>query len=1168
MRRARAVLGLALLATPLAGQAVVGLAPATVLLAQGGRATVPLVANMTNAGGAQLGAYQLQITFDPAVLRYVGIAPGAFGAPTINTANAATGTLTLAGANPAGAGGVVTLANVTFEMLVASGSSLAAIGTPTLTAAGTFSGIAVNTVSASFCTAAGTYGDIDNDGNVLGNDALIVVTSAVGLPIAPYTLANADVDQNGTVDTRDALFILSYAVGLPTPLTRVGQPNAGACGGPAPQTLALQPSPVQLAPGDVLALIPNALDSTGIPTVAHGLAWFSTNAGVATVDTLGVVTAVANGTDSVVAMTVAGPADTAVITVANRHTWYVNGAVTLDPSQQLGSSAFPFATIPQALARAAAGDTVRIAGAPSAYGPATIAKPVIVLGDTSAAGMPTISNSAGNALSVNTSGRVVLQWLNLDQSNGGVDATGDTLETQSLSFNALRGPGVRVHGMQRADLRGLRVTSATLAGVWIENTASAAVSDAALSVIAARNDSAAGVVVLNSGAADLSNVTVFGVDQDGPGIVTDSVTRATITNYASNTGSALSVQRGRFASVSGAVLAGGGCGDPTSSSCNAAIHFQADTSVVDTVQLFNPGRGIDLQPHRGSALPSQAKITRSTLSAVQYGTGVHIDSVGDVAITGLAVDTVLFGDGIVLSNGSSAVLKQVAVRHVCDVCVGLGTAVRAVKVDNFTFKQGVIRDAIGQGVEVHQATLVDVDSSTIHSVALAGVAVDSAFVVRLLAVSVDSSAPPDFRIFNAPVLFAVRVTRADTVHADSLDLHDNFGAGLLVDSALVVTGTGGTVARNFGQGGFGGDCGPNGCTCVQCIGQGLAPRPGARALPPIGKGGSLVQFQASTAPGVVLSNVSYGQLAHFTVDSNAKGGILIAPTIVSNWIFILDSSFVRGGQTLLSAGGNVDSTGRVTVRGTAFHYGAPAVSVSYLDQLLVQGSTFDSTGASSSPALGMYQVNGVSLLADTLREGPGSGVEMLLVGNAQVRNSLIHHRTPYCTCNPEAGLGLGANVITVSNTRIELNTILGIRVDAGLTGAILIDSSAITDDSLAAIQASSPTVVTNTLLARNLVGADFLSGTDGSQVRFSNIENNVLAGVRNQNAAPMQADNDWWNDARGPRCASSCDSTSLGDSAVGAVNPLTPFLTTPSGSAPAFAPPIRTARAQARKGRP
>src|SRR5258708_10415468 len=257
MRRAGAVLGLALLAAPLAGQAGVVMPPVAPLLAQGGRATVPLVANMTNAGGAQLGAYQLQLTFDPAVVRYIGTAPGAFGAPTVNAANAGTGSLLVAGATRAGAGGVVTLANLTFQMLVASGSSSAAISSPKLTAAGTFAGVAVTPVSASFCTGLGTFGDVNGDGLILANDALIVVTSAVGLPIAPYTLTNDAVDQDGKVATRAAPFILSPAVVLPPPTTRVGQINAGACGGPAPLTLAPPPSPAQLPPGHGLPPRPN-----------------------------------------------------------------------------------------------------------------------------------------------------------------------------------------------------------------------------------------------------------------------------------------------------------------------------------------------------------------------------------------------------------------------------------------------------------------------------------------------------------------------------------------------------------------------------------------------------------------------------------------------------------------------------------------------------------------------------------------------------------------------------------------------------------------------------------------------------------------------------------------------------------------------------------------------
>jgi hypothetical protein len=983
------------------------------------------------------------------------------------------------------------------------------------------------------------------------------------------------VDQDGKVDTRDALFILSHVVGLPTPTTRVGQINAGACGGPAALTLALAPSPVQLAPGDVLTLAPNARDSAGIPTSAHGLAWSSRNSAVALVDTLGIVTALVNGTDSIIAQTVAGPADTALVTVADRHTWFVNGAVTLNPSQQLGSTAFPFATIAQALARAAAGDTIRIAVAPNAYGPATIAKPVIVLGDSSASGMPTISSSTGPAVTVNTTGRVHLQWLNLDQSNSGLDATGDTLEVQSLSLNTLRGPGVRVHAMRRADLRGVHVSSAILAGIWVDNTPSVAVSGAAVSVIVARNDSAAGVAVFNANLADLTDVTVFGVDSNGPGIVVDSVTRATIINYASNTGAPIEVDRARFAGVTGAVLANGGCGG-MSTSCKPAIRFQADTAVIDTVLLFAPGGGIDLKPHRGSVIPSRAAITRSAMTGVQVGDGVRIDSVRDVAITGLTVDTVFSGRGIALSNGDSAVMQHVVVG-------AFGAGGDEINVDKFgrvKVQFTWLHDTKGPGnaIVIHRTPLVSIDSLSvqrilqgagvviapaaiaslhrvnIHAAAAGGVSVDSTSVVSLLATSVDSSASPSLQVLGAPVLFAVRVAHADTVHADSLNLHDNIGAGLLVDSVTVVTGTAGSVARNLGLGGQGGIC-QSGCL------------KGAPAF-----SGSLSLYVSNSAPGIVLSNVRNGQLAHFTVDSNARGGILLVPANLSAWSFTLDTSVVRGAQVLLSADGYLDATGQVLVRGSRFRYGTEGIDASLLHQFVVQGSTFDSVAALGTPAIRMQSVALASVLSDTLREGSGSGVEFVSVGNGKVVNSLVHHRVPYNAANPEAAVGFNTtDTIAVVRTRLEFNTVRGVRVDAALVGPIAIDSSAITDDSTnIGIQVSSPTRVTNSLITRNFVGMDVLSGAEASGIHQNNFVGNTAAALRGQGITPVAADSNWWNDPLGPRCLTSCTGT-VGDTVSGLVTFL-PFLPGLAPTAPTFAPPTRTStlpRQQVkREGRP
>src|SRR5882757_1675145 len=271
---------LVLVAAPLQGQqALVGMYPAGVGLDSGQRATVPLV---ISAGGATVGSYQLQVTWDSNVVRYISAAPGTFGAPTVNATGAGNGSLTLAGANPTGSTGLFSIAEITFEMRAGTGSSLVTVVSPAITAAVTFAPIGATGTSGSICTSSGAFGDVNHDGSILSNDALLVVTAAVGLPIAPFTLVNADVDADGDADTRDALGILSAAVGLPS-FARVGQSNAPCAGAPA-ATLALTPASVQLATGDVLPIAAQADDAGGNPTATTGLVWSSDAAGVATVD--------------------------------------------------------------------------------------------------------------------------------------------------------------------------------------------------------------------------------------------------------------------------------------------------------------------------------------------------------------------------------------------------------------------------------------------------------------------------------------------------------------------------------------------------------------------------------------------------------------------------------------------------------------------------------------------------------------------------------------------------------------------------------------------------------------------------------------------------------------------------------------------------------------------
>src|SRR5258708_40291654 len=69
--------------------------------------------------------------------------------------------------------------------------------------------------NALYCAARGRWGDADLDGSVDSRDALLALSSAVGLDVSSFPqIGLADVDTSGVVDARVALVILSYAVGM------------------------------------------------------------------------------------------------------------------------------------------------------------------------------------------------------------------------------------------------------------------------------------------------------------------------------------------------------------------------------------------------------------------------------------------------------------------------------------------------------------------------------------------------------------------------------------------------------------------------------------------------------------------------------------------------------------------------------------------------------------------------------------------------------------------------------------------------------------------------------------------------------------------------------------------------------------------------------------------
>jgi len=733
---------LVLAAAPAAlqGQALVGMYPAGVGLDSGRRATVPIV---ISAGGATVGSYQLQVTWDSTVVRFITAAPGAFGAPTVHAPG--NGALTLAGANPTGAAGLFSIAELTFEMRTDTGSSPVTVVSPVLTAAVTFAAIAATGTSGAICASSGAFGDVNRDGSILSNDALLVVTAAVGLSIAPFTLGNADVDADGDADTRDALGILSAAVGLPS-FARVGQINAPCAGAPA-VTLVLTPATVQLAPGDVLPVAAQAHDAGGNPTAATGLAWTSNAPGVATVDSTGRVTAVGNGSATISAQAI-GVSQSIGVTVQPRHTWYVAQSIAATNTIHLGSAAYPFATIQEGVNAAAPGDTVRVGNSPP-YGPVTILNRIVLLGDSSAAGMPTITNAAGPAITVGSSGLVVIRRFQLLESNAGIEAglvtPGDSIEIQSVVANSMRGPGFRVRNMRRAVALGISGTGLALAGFLAETTAAVVVDGADFRAISpgpypnVEGPVSIGVALVQGDSLRASRVTVFGASSErSVSLGASFVERVDLTQFNLGAAGPIKVDSARYvALVSG-----------TAQGLRDGIVISADTALISNVVLRTSLDGVRIRQRNPATrtAASFARVTRSRIDSVSFGTGISVTGIDRVSVDSTTVENVSNGAGIVVTPTSLLTLRADTLRNILD--------------------EALLADSVG--------------------------------TVSLAWLQVTGSAQPSFKRFGASI-FAVTILHADSVRLDTTAVVDNPGGGVLVDSARVVHGDATTILRNLGQ---------------------------------------------------------------------------------------------------------------------------------------------------------------------------------------------------------------------------------------------------------------------------------------------------------------------------------------------------------------------------------
>jgi hypothetical protein len=399
---------------------------------------VPLQVDMS-ARSDKLGSFALTLRWNPAVLKFLDGQNGNFGDVKANDSAAAdSGIIRLAAANPAGVGGRVLLGVARFVPLTTAADTFK-LNVTELYAAGSFADLLPSAVwsNRAYCNALGRFGDIDGDGVVNSKDALLALTSATGTAVANAALG--DVDGDGVTGARDALLMLAAGIGLDVSGFRVGLTAPGACAAPRRPLLALTPGSVTLDLGQHMQYTAVATDSTGAAVAVGGLLWSSSNPLVATVDTLGQVSALAAGSTTVTVQRASGTSASAVVTVLARHTHWVDALANPDPDNELGAPELPFATIPQALAYARAGDTIMVG--PGRYEDTlVIAQPIVLMGDTSGGGaLPLISARSVTdfGVIVHTPGRVELHRLRIDTLTQGVDVPrADTLLVRGMEFRA------------------------------------------------------------------------------------------------------------------------------------------------------------------------------------------------------------------------------------------------------------------------------------------------------------------------------------------------------------------------------------------------------------------------------------------------------------------------------------------------------------------------------------------------------------------------------------------------------------------------------------------------------------------------------------------------------------------------------------------------------------
>lgn len=1186
--------------SPARAQVVVGVRGSGVQVTPGGRVTVPVVVDMTGSGGFSLGSLAAQLSWTPATLRYVGASGGTFGAPTLNP-DSATGTLRFAVANPAGATGQVVVLQVTFDATGAAGdTTYLTVAVSTLTSAVTFTDLTPVTTSSLVCvgTVSGIWGDVDNSGGVTSFDALLVVTHAVGLPIAPHVPTLGDVDADGQVTTRDALIILSYVVSLPTPGFRPGQPLAGACGGPPPVAVAAAPASLSLVIGDTVPVSAVATDSLGqIASAPGGMAWASLDTSIAKVGPTGRVAAVGVGVTGAVVAVAPGVMDTVGVTVVTSRTnWYVDIMAAAQNPAETGSPAYPFSTLQQAVDRAAPNDTIYVQGGVYGAG-ARSTKPLAIIGHPS----------------------FVPPWF-----GGGIEFDSIGADTVRLERLVLRDPpsGIRLLGLGGgvALLDSVRVERAGAHGIDVSNFDSVALDRVLVS----------GAFGKGIAAADVRVLTMFATDVDG-------------VSSGSGTGTALLALRSqRVDADSGSFRLGDVVLDTVTDVRLRQVEIEESDGALLTVN------------HAATVLLDTVSLRMGGASGYGgYAASLRMQPSGTV--TGRAVDIrQISAQGLEVSGAASAVWDDLVIEGGGSVPGPFGPVAAAfLGIGRVEVRRGSLRD----GTVFHADTLGDaqvlrLDTVDIQNGALYARNLDtlryhtgSLLTVRTTGslVNVDSVQVTSLVGVEASGMVvgvpAVQVLRGDSLRADSLYVHDNAGPGLQVDSVRTATSLGSRFERNAHAGYFYGNVQFTRTRTLR-VAQGLFEEdvpgvtsllwsPGAAASPllevdtTVFRGSALAIQSAGTAtrrvrgsrleragslrPARLLQGFVNGRVelldnqvdttqgAAYPVDVQtdtliASGNILrgvygfgaTAPmmTVTGNTVEC-DSSSSNIGFVLSQPTGTISGN---TVR--RCWYGGIWVSRGVLGGVLaIRGNTVtdvSTSGQSGIQVAGLYDrlevvlntiqrgrmyLGGVYLEgaggpidtarvdSNTVQDGTGPGLRIeSSVRVRSLRDNLVERQHTWSGSDAAIWVngGAGPDSLIVERNRVQQNYLIGIHL--GTAAPVRFDSNVVVDDSIDGVRINSAALVGRfNFIARNGGDGIFANGAAGPITISQSVIQQNLVGARFVSGLVTLANN-YWGDPAGPDCDTGC-AGALGDSLVGAANlNYLPFLTSPPAT-PVGAPP-------------